>query len=212
MKNALIKIVLCFCVATIVFAAESPLDERGYNREKTESLQCILERRNVRCEGGRRLGLNGEFVRELVRANADPNVQTKEGDSALYAASYYNHPELVIFLLNSRADPNKQLFSGYTALHTARCRMKNFVYCGPISRDDALPVAKALLLAKADIAQQDEVPQIVALHAALSPIQEARVKKVKAEVERYFKTPNLTNMFFAYVGKPFPLISLAEVQ
>ena len=55
----------------------------------------------------------------LLKLNANPNLQTDIGLTALYAASSSGHSDVVSTLLEANADPNIQTDSGVTPLHIA---------------------------------------------------------------------------------------------
>ena len=56
----------------------------------------------------------------LLKRNAKPNAQTRQGVTALMVASRLGYAEVVRALLDKKADPNTPDFTGRTALAYAR--------------------------------------------------------------------------------------------
>ena len=79
----------------------------------------------------------------LEKFNANPNVQSKSGWTALMGASGNGHSEIVKLLLENKANPNVQSKSGWTALMGA-------------SKNGYSAIVKLLLEAKANPDAQDE--------------------------------------------------------
>ena len=63
---------------------------------------------------------DGELVDILLKRNAKPNQQTRQGVTALMVASRAGYTEIVRALLAKKADPNTPDFTGRTALTYAR--------------------------------------------------------------------------------------------
>ena len=58
-------------------------------------------------------------VKQLIKAQADPNHQDNDGETPLHRASHSNHPYVVEQLLQALANPNIQNHDGATPLHMA---------------------------------------------------------------------------------------------
>ena len=56
----------------------------------------------------------------LLKRNARPDLQSRQGQTALMVASRLGYAEIVKLLLARKADPNKPDFTGRTALSYAR--------------------------------------------------------------------------------------------
>ena len=56
----------------------------------------------------------------LLKRNAKPNAQTRQGVTALMVAARLGHAEVVRLLLDRKANPNTPDFTGRTALTYAR--------------------------------------------------------------------------------------------
>jgi len=103
----LVPMLLCSCAMTLPRAAESgnsaaiysllyegaPVDQRGGSMDETA---LIIAARHG----------NLGIVRTLAKAGADIHVQTKYGDTALTAATYFCHPNVSEFLIEQGSDIN----------------------------------------------------------------------------------------------------------
>ena len=77
-----------------------------------------------------------EVAKALIEANADLDLKSKEGSTALLIASFFAHPEIVEALLDAGADPNIRNNDGATALDVVQTpweRIKPiYDYVGPM--------------------------------------------------------------------------------
>ena len=62
---------------------------------------------------------NEEAVSQLLKANANPNLQADNGTTSLYFASEIGHAKIITLLLKANADPNLQRKTGETPLFAA---------------------------------------------------------------------------------------------
>ena len=90
-----------------------------------------------------------EVVSLLLKANADPNIQTEKGASPLFIASQEGHTEIVSLLLKANADPNIQIEDGPTPLFIA-------------SQEGHTEVVSLLLKTNANLQIDDPAPLCVA--------------------------------------------------
>ena len=107
---------------------------------------------------------NPEVVKVLIAAGADPQAQTKGGNTPLhYAAMYNENPAIIEALLAAGADPTKRGIGGNTPLHYAAIYNEN------------PEVAKALIAAGADV---DAGNNVTPLHFAAAHSKNPEVVKV----------------------------------
>jgi len=148
MKNALIKIVLCLCIASFVFAADPRLDKRKYSSEKTAQLRELAYYKSV---DKKEWNNKRNKMARLIKKRADPNIRkfgdnpllddairyndrcftqllidfgvdVKAGERALFAA---NSVPQVKLLKKNGADIMCQNMFGHNLLHEAAYRNKN---------------------------------------------------------------------------------------
>jgi len=91
--------------------AQYLIEEQGYpiNRQTHVTLSTALVQ-------ALKKGRN-EVAKFLLESGCDPNLPTKDGDSALHIAVSTNNEELVIILLNSKANPYAVNTYGQSILH-----------------------------------------------------------------------------------------------
>jgi ankyrin repeat protein len=118
--------------------------------------------------------LNGYIlaVNELLKNNADPNLEDHHGETALFIAAYHHCKQITKLLLEKKVNVNHQNRYGFTALHWAAC-------------GNDREIVETLLDNKADITLRDTrgftAQQFVYHHADISEILNNNKKEKKEQ-------------------------------
>jgi ankyrin repeat protein len=65
----------------------------------------------------------------LLKKNANPNVEGKNGLTPLHVAAHYNHPSMVKLLLDQRASPHSTAKVSNTFYSQCPCGLQKLVDC-----------------------------------------------------------------------------------